>query len=581
MEISFADELDELFADELWELGEELGTSESPGKEEWPTAEMVSGFSMIVKHWNTSLTSLRKKRKKRKDEQESNMAVITSQLRHFVIQEYILHPLLFDPREVPVGLESSKPNVLEGYKFHLRAYCVASGALTLYLYNRVLALFSSLPYTVPNASDSSTSTQADLAPHLTNTSLQTHRGEQGVRLLNELIGCHILSDGFEDHPILTLDDVDDFLSLLSGNPNRPLIVATGNVSFRSSDGVIFRLEHSSKNTTHAANGGGYMGQIADARACIAQGAAAEKQARMNLDMSTRELADFEAQFKKVEKDARNGKKRLETTQKALADAQKRLAACGWTEEKEQEGEARGGQLRTKVKGHVDRLVSIRPGESEKATALETAAGAQLYYVIIQDENVGKILLSEGVLKKRVTCVPLFKIRGFRIKDEKIAAAAQISQGKARPALDSLKYDPRLDNTIAHVFGGTFICEDVETAQKVTFDNRTNQRCVTLEEDIGILNKVQVLLDVEEKLATVEAQLNEHERTWNGDSTKRRREAFRNISKEIQIREHELKLAQEQNGETSGPSRYPQGNDRDADCCRRNHQEKAKGQLGRS
>lgn len=34
----------------------------------------------------------------------------------------------------------------------------------------------------------------DLAPHLTNTSLQTHRGEEGVRLLDELAGCRILSD---------------------------------------------------------------------------------------------------------------------------------------------------------------------------------------------------------------------------------------------------------------------------------------------------------------------------------------------------------------------------------------------------
>ncbi|KAJ3718805.1 tubulin-tyrosine ligase family-domain-containing protein, partial [Lentinula raphanica] len=195
MEISFADELDELFADELWELGEELGTSErwwilKPGMADRGNGIRLFNDRQTLEH---IFDEFEEKEEETEDEQESNTAVITSQLRHFVIQEYILHPLLFDPREVPVGLESSKPNVLEGYKFHLRAYCVASGALTLYLYNRVLALFSSLPYTVPNASDSSTSTQADLAPHLTNTSLQTHRGEQGVRLLNELIGCHILS----------------------------------------------------------------------------------------------------------------------------------------------------------------------------------------------------------------------------------------------------------------------------------------------------------------------------------------------------------------------------------------------------
>jgi hypothetical protein len=36
-------------------------------------------------------------------------------------------------------------------------------------------------------------TTIDLTPHLTNTSLQTHRGEEGVRLLSELVGCSILS----------------------------------------------------------------------------------------------------------------------------------------------------------------------------------------------------------------------------------------------------------------------------------------------------------------------------------------------------------------------------------------------------
>ncbi|KAJ4470193.1 condensin complex subunit SMC2 [Lentinula aciculospora] len=355
---------------------------------------------------------------------------------------------------------------------------------------------------------------------------------------------------------------------------------------------------SSKSATHTANGGGYMGQIADARARISQGAAEEEQARMNLELSQKELEVLEAQFKKVEKDAGEGKKQVETTRRALAHAQKQLAACGWTVEAEQEGETRAGQLRSqvrqlseqreralrnigglefdynppfgfdksKVKGRVGRLVALRPGESNKATALEITAGARLYHVIIQDENVGKVLLSQGVVKKRITCLPLSKIKGYKIRDDKVKAAAQISHGKARPALDLLKYDPRLDNAVSHVFGGTFICDDVESAQRVTFDKSIGQRSVTLEGDIydpsgtlsggsapsssGILNKVQELLDVEDSLATAEAQLNEFERTWNGDSTKRKREAYKNILKEVQIKEHELKLAEEQNGESN-------------------------------
>jgi len=108
-------------------------------------------------------------------------------------QEYLIKPLLLDPHEVSLGGAPPPPNdQLQGHKFHLRAYCVAAGDLTLYLYTRVLALFSSKPYTPPApVADGA----IDLEPHLTNSSLQTHRGEEGVRLLDELVGCHITSGG--------------------------------------------------------------------------------------------------------------------------------------------------------------------------------------------------------------------------------------------------------------------------------------------------------------------------------------------------------------------------------------------------
>lgn len=65
------------------------------------------------------------------------------------------------------------------------------------MYPRILALFSSVPYSKPatpkSTDDAQNDTPINLAPHLTNTSLQTHRGEDGVRLLDELGGCSILS----------------------------------------------------------------------------------------------------------------------------------------------------------------------------------------------------------------------------------------------------------------------------------------------------------------------------------------------------------------------------------------------------
>ena len=63
-------------------------------------------------------------------------------------------------------------------------------------------MFSSEPYEPP-----SQSTGTDLKPHLTNTCLQEDHGEQNVRLLDELIGCQILSDDPIGGTSFTADDV--------------------------------------------------------------------------------------------------------------------------------------------------------------------------------------------------------------------------------------------------------------------------------------------------------------------------------------------------------------------------------------
>lgn len=73
------------------------------------------------------------------------------------------------------------------------------------MYTRILALFSPVPFVVPEAGDANPS----LTPHLTNTSLQTGRGDAGVRLLSELVGCQVLSPGWNRK--LTEVDVNDLI----------------------------------------------------------------------------------------------------------------------------------------------------------------------------------------------------------------------------------------------------------------------------------------------------------------------------------------------------------------------------------
>jgi tubulin---tyrosine ligase len=89
-----------------------------------------------------------------------------SQLRHFVAQPYIHPPLL---------LPSSSNR-----KSHIRTYVVAVGALKVFVYKPMLALFAVEPYAAPWE-------QPDLRAHLTNTCLQeTGEREGSVRAFWDL-----------------------------------------------------------------------------------------------------------------------------------------------------------------------------------------------------------------------------------------------------------------------------------------------------------------------------------------------------------------------------------------------------------
>ena len=103
----------------------------------------------------------------RDEEDDSGNGVITSQLRHFVAQPYIDPPLLMPP---------SHPSA--DRKFHIRTYVLAVGALKVYVYKPMLALFAGQPYQAPGTS--STDANENLSAHLTNTCLQTGEREGSV-----------------------------------------------------------------------------------------------------------------------------------------------------------------------------------------------------------------------------------------------------------------------------------------------------------------------------------------------------------------------------------------------------------------
>lgn len=113
------------------------------------------------------------------EETDSGNGVITSQLRHFIAQPYI-HPPLLMPA----------PHPSAGRKFHIRTYVLAVGALKVYVYKPMLALFAAKPYMAPGSAAAGNNSQSDLdineeinndlAAHLSNTCLQTGEREGSV-----------------------------------------------------------------------------------------------------------------------------------------------------------------------------------------------------------------------------------------------------------------------------------------------------------------------------------------------------------------------------------------------------------------
>lgn len=92
------------------------------------------------------------------------------------------------------------------------------------------------------------------------------------------------------------------------------------------------------SSSNTATGGGYMGQLADAKARLAQASAEEEQSRVKLGMSQKDLKTLEKRWKEVEKEAGDGKRNLEAKKKEVEQLRKKVESSGWSKEKETQSE---------------------------------------------------------------------------------------------------------------------------------------------------------------------------------------------------------------------------------------------------
>ncbi|KAF2125062.1 RecF/RecN/SMC protein [Dothidotthia symphoricarpi CBS 119687] len=345
---------------------------------------------------------------------------------------------------------------------------------------------------------------------------------------------------------------------------------------------------------------GYQGQLQDARNRASAAATQQEQAKLRISHFEKQIKEDEPKAKKAKEQNSGFIKDLEALKSQAKKLEADLVKLGFNEEqetdmyqKESHLQARIRELkqqadelrrrvsnidfaysdpspnfdRSRVKGLVAQLFTLDKQHTQAGTALEICAGGRLYNVVVDSAATGKQLLENGRLKKRVTIIPLNKIAAFRASAQKIGAAQNIAPGKVDLALSLIGYDNEVTAAMEYVFGSTLVCNDAETAKRVTFDPDVRMKSVTLQGDTydpagvlsggsapqssGVLITMQKLNELTTELKSHESQLASLQATIARE--KKKLDAARKTKQDLDLKKHEIKLAEEQIGGNSSSS----------------------------
>ncbi|KAJ3601182.1 hypothetical protein NHX12_032155 [Muraenolepis orangiensis] len=215
-----------------------------------------------------------------------------------------------------------------------------------------------------------------------------------------------------------------------------------------------------------------------------------------------------------------------------------------------------GWDRSKVKGLLINLISVK--DVSYATALEVVAGGRLYNIVVDSEVTGKKLLEKGELKRRYTIIPLNKIAAKTLNHNVIKTAKSlVGADNVHTALSLVGYGEEVQKAMEYVFGSTLVCDTLDNAKKVAFDQRVHTKTVTLGGDIfdpqgtlsggarsqtaSVLSSLHGLREARDQLNQMEAQLIDVERQLEG--IKGTAEKYRHLAQQVELKQEEEQILQ--------------------------------------
>lgn len=140
--------------------------------------------------------------------------------------------------------------------------------------------------------------------------------------------------------------------------------------------------------------------------------------------------------------------------------------------------------RSAVKGRLLSLVT--PKDSKFALGLEIAAGPKLLNIVVENDEVGGVLLQEKAFNGKVTLLPLNKITGATIDPNKLAFAqekAKELKGRIWNPLELLSYAPEIQRAVEFAWGNRLLASSLEVAQAVVYGSKNDLTVVTLDGDV--------------------------------------------------------------------------------------------------
>ncbi|XP_053909411.1 structural maintenance of chromosomes protein 2 [Cuculus canorus] len=314
-----------------------------------------------------------------------------------------------------------------------------------------------------------------------------------------------------------------------------------------------------------------------------------KQAEMKLNYAQKELKTKQAKVKKMDGGYKKDQEALEGVRKMTEKLESQIKELDYDEKKEETLSAKKKELMRDisrlrelyegltakfphlqfeyknpeknwnpncVKGPVAFLITVK--DLSKAKALEAVAGGKLYNIVVDTEVTGKKLLEKGELKRRYTVIPLNKISARCVGHNIVKLGRTlVGHDNLDLALSLVEYESELQKAMEYVFGTTLICNNMDSAKKVTFDKRIMTRSVTIDGDTfdpqgtlhggassqaaPILSKLQEMKDVEAELKAKESELETVEKELA--RLKNHAEKYQKLKQQWELKSEEAQLLQ--------------------------------------